>query len=95
MKVKVKFLGFNFAQIQRELEIELKGHKDHTVSDLVRELSNSIEKFKDAVLKENGSISEEVMIVLNGEIQAEREKIDTIVINEGDTIAFMLIAGGG
>ncbi|MCX5803758.1 MAG: MoaD/ThiS family protein [Proteobacteria bacterium] len=95
MKVKVKFLGFNFAQIQRELEIELKGHKDHTVSDLVRELSNSIKKFKDAVLKENGSISEEVMIVLNGEIQAEREKIDTIVINEGDTIAFMLIAGGG
>jgi molybdopterin converting factor small subunit len=95
MKVKVKFLGFNFAQIQRELEIELKGHKDHTVSDLVRELSNSIEKFKDAVLKGNGSISEEVMIVLNGEIQAEREKIDTIVINEGDTIAFMLIAGGG
>jgi hypothetical protein len=24
MKVKVKFLGFNFAQIQRELEIESK-----------------------------------------------------------------------
>lgn len=91
MRIRVEFLGFHFAFEQRELELEFKGN---TISDLIKELSKT-KKFKEAVLKEDGRIDEEVLIILNGEIQLERENVDVIELKHGDTVTFMLMAGGG
>jgi hypothetical protein len=92
MKIKVQFLGFHSVLEQAELELDMKGN---TVAELIRELTGKVRRFKEAVLKQDGRIDEEVLVILNEENQLERERIDTIILRGGDTVTFMLMAGGG
>jgi molybdopterin converting factor small subunit len=92
MRVEVEFLGFHHALDQTEVNLEFTGN---SVSDVIGELSKKIKKFREAILKEDGRIDEEVLVILNNDMQLDREALHATEVNQGDTITFMLMAGGG
>ena len=75
-----------------ELEVEFPGT---TVNDLIETLVERYgEKARQALYDETGKFDPLVQILLNGEEWVTQEQLDTI-IQDGDSLVFMMMMAGG
>lgn len=91
MTIKVKFLGF-YQLEKREIQIQFDGTK---FFHLIEELARKVKHFRDAVLDESGKVDNVVVILIGGEEQGSREKLGEIPLKDGETVTFLMMAGGG
>jgi molybdopterin converting factor small subunit len=92
VKVHVEFLGLNFAIPKSRMDVEFSGE---TIADLIGQLSMGMKEFKEAVLKEDGSMDEAVQIGLNEEEWIPPDEVNKTKLKHGDRVMFMMMAGGG
>ncbi len=92
MKVNVEFVGFRFAMKETAIELDVPGM---TFPDVVHELAAKVRSFREGVIDESGNIDSSIVILVNGEEVAARDRLDETTLGEGDTVTFMMMAGGG
>ena len=95
MKINLEFLGLPIVSDlvgQKKLELNVSGT---TVKDVIDELVNRYgKKVRDAFYDTEGNFDLMIQIALNGKSLIPPEK-HNISLNEGDTLVFMLLLGGG
>jgi molybdopterin converting factor small subunit len=95
MKINLEFLGFPMVSDlvgKKKLELNISGT---TVKDVIDELVNRYgKKVRDAFYDTQGDFDLMIQIALNGKSFIPPEK-HNISLNEGDTLVFMLLLGGG
>ncbi len=95
MKIRVECLGLPTLSgiIGKKTDIDMAGE---TVSDLIAHL---IRRFgpdaRDAILDADGSLDPTIQVMVNNEGFLPREAMDHKKIQQGDTVKFLLLAGGG
>ena len=95
MKVTVEFLSLPLITQplgKKKIDFELHGS---TLSDLARGLGSKIKRVKDILLASDGTIDNDIQVYINGDVQVQREEIESKELSEGDTITFMLLVAGG
>jgi MoaD family protein len=95
MKISVEFLGFPTVSDvvgKKKLELEVSGQ---TVKDVIDELIGRYgKKVRDAFYDAEGNLDVMIQIALNGKSFVPADKQNT-VLNEGDSLIFMLLLAGG
>ncbi len=95
MKINLELLGFPTVSDllgMKELELNISGT---TVKDVIDELVNRYgKKVRDAFYDTEGNFNLMIQIALNGKSFIPPEK-HHISLNEGDTVVFMFLLGGG
>lgn len=95
MKINVEFLGIPMVTDivgKKKLELELSGK---TVKDVVDELIERYgKKVREAFYDAQGNFDLMIQIVLNGKSFILPDKHNTL-LNEGDSLTFMLLLPGG
>lgn len=95
MKINLEFLGFPMASDlvgKKKLELNISGT---TVKDVIDELVNRYgEKVRDTFYDTEGNFDLMIQIALNEKSFLPPEK-HNISLNEGDTLVFMFLLGGG
>jgi hypothetical protein len=95
MNITVEFLGLPTlsAIIGKKVDIDVPGD---TIVDLVNYL---VQRFgssvRQTILDSEGNLDPIIQVMLNDEGFISRETIDHIKIDKGDTVKFLLLAGGG
>jgi len=75
-----------------EFEFEFPGE---TIKELIEELVQSFgSKARDALMNDRGDFDTMIQIALNRKMWITGDKLDT-PLNDGDTVTFMLLIGGG
>ena len=95
MKVFVEFLSLPLITQplgKKKIEFEFQGS---TLADLARALGSKIKRVKDVLLASDGSIDNDIQIYINSVNPVEREDSQNTILNEGDTITFMMLIAGG
>jgi molybdopterin converting factor small subunit len=95
MKIRLEFQGlpmvFDLVG-KKKLELNISGT---TVKDVIDELVNRYgKKVRDTFYDTNGNVDLMIQISLNGKSFISPKK-HNISLNEGDTLVFMLLLGGG
>lgn len=79
---------------QEALEVDLQD-RGTTIKDLIEELTRRYgQRAREALLDEGGKFDTMIQIVLNGERWIPGNELDTR-LSDGDSVAFMLLIGGG
>jgi len=95
MKINLEFLGFPMVSDvvrKKKMELEVPGN---TVKQVIDELIRLYgKKVRDSFYDERGNFDAIIQITLNGRTFIPADKHDT-PLNEGDTLAFMLLLAGG
>jgi len=95
MKINVEFLGFPMVSDvvgKKKLELDISGQ---TVKDVIDELIRRYgKKVRDAFYDTEGNFDLMIQIALNGKSFIPADKHNT-VLNEGDSLIFMLLLAGG
>ena len=95
MKINLEFLGFPMVSDvvrKKKMELEVPGN---TVKQVIDELIRLYgKKVRDSFYDEIGNFDAIIQITLNGRTFIPADKHDT-PLNEGDTLAFMLLLAGG
>lgn len=91
--VKTRLLPMLAEALGRDtLEVNLGGN---TIKDLIEELIRRYgRKAKESLLSEDGEFDTMIQLVLNEERWIPGDKLDT-PLKEGDSVALMLLIGGG
>lgn len=95
MYIKAEFLGLPTlsAIIGKKADIDMPGD---TVMDLVRHLIRKHgPKAEQALLDPKGDLDPIIQVMINDEGFIPREEIGNQKIRQGDTVKFLLLAGGG
>ncbi len=92
MKIRVEFLGFHFAMKEKGAELDISGT---TLSDLIKEVTHKVKNFRDGMIDETGNIDSSIVILVNGEEVVSKDRLNDNMLKEGDTVTFMMMAGGG
>jgi hypothetical protein len=93
LTIKVVGLPLLSEVIGRELEFESRGH---SIRGLVESLHRHYgEAFDYALLDSRGKIECSVQILLNEERTVRPEQYEHDLLNEGDTVTFMMLIPGG
>lgn len=95
MKINVEFLGFPMVSDivgKKKLELDISGQ---TVKNVIDELIGRYgKKVRDAFYDTEGNFDLMIQIALNGKSFIPADKHNT-VLNEGDSLIFMLLLAGG
>lgn len=95
MKINLEFLGFQTVSDlvgKNKLELNISGT---TVKDVVDELIERYgKKVRETFYDKNGNFDLMIQIALNGKFLIPPQK-HNISLNEGDTLVFMFLMGGG
>lgn len=95
MKINVEFLGFPMVSDvvgKKKLELDISGQ---TVKDVIDELIRRYgKKVRDAFYDTEGNFDLMIQIALNGKSFIPADKHNT-VLNEEDSLIFMLLLAGG
>ncbi len=95
MKVNVEFLSLQLitqALGKKKLEFEFKGRQ---FSELLLSLAQHVKKFKEMVLDQEGKVSYDIQVYVNGEPGQDRDALHERVMSDGDSVTFMFLLGGG
>ncbi len=95
MKIKVEFLGLPTLSgiIGKKADIEMSGE---TVMDLITHLARRFgPRVRHAILDSDGNLDLTIQLMVNDEGFLPRDAIDRKKIQDGDTVKFLLLAGGG
>ena len=77
---------------KEEIDFEFAGR---SIKELIEALSKTFgRKAKDALMTEQGEFDTMIQIALNRKSWITGDKLET-PLNEGDTVTFMLLIGGG
>jgi len=95
MKINIEFLGLlEVSDIigKKKLQVDISGG---TVKDAINELIKLYgKKVRDAFYDKDGNFDLMIQIALNGNSFIHPDQHDT-PLNEGDSLVFMLLLGGG
>ncbi len=95
MKINVEFPGFPMVSDvigRKKMDLTIPGNTVRSVMDELIRLYGK--KLKQAFYDEKGNFDVTIQITLNGKFFIPADKHNT-VLNEGDTLIFMLLLAGG
>lgn len=96
MKVKVEVKGFPIVSDvmgKKTVELDLEGR---TVRDVVENLIGLYgKKVKEAFYDEKGRFDPIIQVALNGKTFVSPEEFEKPILQDGDTVAFVLLLAGG
>jgi hypothetical protein len=95
MKIKLELLGLPTlsAIIGKKIEVEMPGE---SVWDLISFLSKRHgPKVNRVLLDQDGELDNTIQVMVNDAGFLHRESLSEKMLKEGDTVRFLLLAGGG
>lgn len=95
MKVEVELVGlYNITDKlgRKKFSIDIEGS---TVKDALEEFLKVYPIARDGLVKEDGSLDDDIQVVINKSRVVKREKIDHEKLKDGDKISFLLLITGG
>lgn len=95
MKVTVKFIEVEGAREtfgETKITWDLRGN---TVGDLLREIMEAYGPKTEKVFFTDGHYEANLQIIVNWKTYVDPDKMDTFMLNEGDTILFAPLLDGG
>lgn len=96
MKIKVELKGFPIVSDvigKKSLELDIDGR---TLSDVIENLIGLYgRKVKEAFYDEKGRFDPIIQVALNGKTFVSPEEFGRPILQDGDTVAFLLLLAGG
>ena len=95
MKVEVELVGlYNVTDKlgKKRFLLDIGGS---TIRDVLDNFIKLYPEAREGLVKEDGSLDDDIQVVVNGEKVVKREDIDREELREGDRVSFLLLITGG